>query len=67
MPNTINHIWSMDFMSDSLTDGRKVRLFNVIVDFNRASLAIEVDTSLPSRRVIRVLDRLIQKHGKPNN
>jgi len=67
VPNTINQIWSMDFMSDSLTDGRKVRLFNVIEDFNRASLAIEVDTSLPSRRVIRVLDQLIQKHGKPNN
>jgi putative transposase len=54
-------------MSDSLVDGRKFRLLNVLDDFNRESLAIEVDTSLPSLRVIRVLERLIALRGKPGN
>lgn len=62
-----NQVWSIDFMSDKLVDGRKVRLFNVIDDFNRESLAIEVDTSLPAMRVIRVLDRLIAERGCPAN
>ena len=52
-------------MSDSLVDGRKYRLFNVMDDFNRESLAIEVDTSLPSLRVIRVLEKLIATRGCP--
>ena len=60
-------MWSIDFMSDSLQDGRKVRLFNVMEDFNRESLAVEADTSLPTRRVIRVLERLVAERGKPYN
>lgn len=60
-----NETWSIDFMSDSLVDGRKFRLLNVIDDFNRESLAIEVDTSLPCLRVIRALDQLIIQRGKP--
>lgn len=67
VPTEPNQVWSIDFMSDSLVDGRKYRLFNVIDDFNRESLAIEVDTSLPSLRVIRVLERLIAQRGKPAN
>jgi putative transposase len=67
VPDSPNQVWSIDFMSDSLVDGRKFRLFNVIDDFNRESLAIEVDTSLPSLRVIRVLNRIIQQRGKPAN
>lgn len=62
-----NQVWSIDFMSDSLVDGRKIRLLNIIDDFNRESLAIEVDTSLPSLRVIRVLERLIEQRGAPAN
>ena len=62
-----NQMWSIDFMSDSLQDGRKVRLLNVMEDFNRELLAIEVDTSLPTRRVIRVLERLIAERGRPHN
>jgi putative transposase len=62
-----NQVWSIDFMSDKLVDGRKLRLFNVMDDFNRESLAIEVDTSLPSLRVIRVLERLIAERGCPAN
>ncbi len=49
----------MDFMHDQLTDGRTFRLFNVIDDFNREALGIEVDFSLPSERVIRSLDQII--------
>lgn len=60
-------MWSIDFMSDSLVDGRKFRLLNVLDDFNREALAIEVDSSLPSLRVIRVLEQLISKRGKPAN
>lgn len=67
VPTAPNQMWSIDFMNDSLVDGRKYRLLNVIDDFNRESLAIEVDTSLPSLRVIRVLDRLIAQRGKPAN
>lgn len=67
VPTEPNQVWSIDFMSDSLVDGRKFRLFNVIDDFNRESLAIEVDTSLPSLRVIRVLEKLIAQRGCPAN
>ena len=52
VPQAINQVWSMDFMHDSLEDGRNIRLFNVIDDFNREALGIEVDFSLPSERVI---------------
>ena len=62
-----NQVWSIDFMSDSLVDGRKFRLLNIMDDFNRESLAVEVDTSLPSLRVIRVLQKLIEQRGIPAN
>lgn len=55
----------MDFLCDSLVDGRRFRLLNVLDDYNRESLAIEIDTSLPSGRVIRVLERLIETRGRP--
>ena len=67
VPTAPNQVWSIDFMSDALVDGRKFRLLNVIDDFNRESLAIEVDTSLPSLRVIRVLESLVKRRGKPAN
>ncbi len=65
-PASINQNWSMDFMSDALTDGRKFRTFNLIDDFNREVLAVEADTSLPARRVVRVLERVIWERGKPS-
>jgi putative transposase len=65
VPVAINQVWSMDFMSDSLTDGRTLRTFNVIDDYNREALGIEVDLSLPSLRVIRSLERIIEWRGKP--
>ncbi len=55
----------MDFMSDSLFCGRRFRTFNVVDDFNREVLAIEVDLNLPALRVIRVLERIIAWRGYP--
>ncbi len=65
VPEAINEVWSMDFMHDQLSDGRSYRLFNVIDDYNREGLGIEVDFSLPSERVIRSLEQIIEWRGKP--
>jgi len=65
-PTAINQVWSMDFMHDQLSDGRSIRLFNVIDDFNREGLDIEVDFSLPSERVIRSLERIMEWRGRPD-
>ena len=65
VPITINQVWSMDFMSDSLHTGRAIRTFNVVDDYNREYLGIEVDHSLPAQRVMRTLERLIEWRGKP--
>jgi putative transposase len=65
VPEVINDTWSMDFMHDQLSDGRCIRLFNVIDDFNREGLGIEVDFSLPTMRVIRSLNQIIEWRGKP--
>ena len=67
MPECANESWSMDFMHDQLGDGRSFRLLNMIDDFNREGLAIEVDFYLPSARVIRTLDRIIEWRGKPKS
>jgi putative transposase len=66
VPIAINQVWSMDFMSDALKDGRSFRTFNVIDDYNREGLTIDVDFSLPSARVIRALDQIIEWRGKPH-
>ena len=65
LPETMNQCWSIDFMSDSLMCGRRFRTFNVVDDFNREALAIEVDLNLPAPRVIRVLDRIVAWRGYP--
>lgn len=64
-PEATNESWSVDFMSDSLQSGRTFRTFNVIDDFNREALVIEIDTSLPAGRVVRVLDALAAWRGYP--
>jgi putative transposase len=65
VPETINVSWSMDFITDSLVDGTRFRILNIIDDYNRESLAVEIDTSLPALRVIRALKKLIEQRGKP--
>ena len=60
-----NVTWSMDFMHDTLENGKSVRSLNVIDDFNREVLNISIDTSLPSARVIAELEKLIEWRGKP--
>lgn len=67
VPTSINETWSMDFMHDCLIDGRNYRLLNVIDDFNREALGMEIDISLPSERVIRALERIVEWRGKPKS
>lgn len=65
VPEAINHCWSMDFMHDQLAGSRSYRLFNLIDDFNREALAMDIDFSLPAERVVRALDQVIEWRGKP--
>ena len=65
VPVAPSQVWSMDFMSDRLADARAIRTFNVIDDYNREALGIEVDFSLPAARVIRSLEQIIESRGKP--
>ena len=65
VPSDIDQVWSMDFMSDSLKNGRSIRTFNVLDDFNCESLAIDVDIFLPTQRVVRSLEQIIEWRGKP--
>ncbi len=60
-----NQIWVLDFMSDMLETGRRLRVFNVEDQLTREGLAAEVDTSLPGPRVARALDRIVAERGKP--
>lgn len=61
----MNECWSADFMSDVLWHGRRFRTFNVVDDFNREGLAIEVDLNLTAERVVRVLERVAAWRGYP--
>ena len=67
VPEAPNVSWSMDFMADRLEDGRAFRLLNVLDDFNREGLGIEIDFSLPADRVIRSLDRIMEWRGQPGS
>lgn len=65
VPQQMNRTWSIDFMSDALSNNAKFRTFNVIDDYNREILFIETDYSIKSSRVIWVLKHLMNKQGKP--
>jgi putative transposase len=67
MPTRANERWSMDFVSDALGNGRKIRALTLVDDFTRECPVIEVDFSLPGERVARVLDRLALTRGLPTS
>ena len=58
-----NERWSLDFVLDCLESGQRIRTLNIVDDFTRECLAIEVDTSLPGVRVARVLDAIVARRG----
>ena len=60
-----NQVWSVDFMTDALSSGRRFRTLNIVDDYTRECLAIEVDTSLGGGRVVRVLEELKLRRGLP--
>jgi putative transposase len=64
-PTGANQTWSVDFMTDALSSGRRFRTLNIVDDFTREALAIEVDTSLSGLRVTRVLEDLKRQRGLP--
>lgn len=66
VPQLPNHVWSADFMSDTLYAGKRFRTFNVIDDFNRELLHVEVDTSITAKRLIRVFERIRLERGLPD-
>jgi putative transposase len=65
VPQAPNQRWSMDFQHDLLATGQRFRSLNIVDDFSRECPAIEVDTSLPGARVVRVLERLAETRGLP--
>ena len=64
-PEALNQSRSIDFIHDALTCGRRFRTFNVLDDFNREALSIEIDLNIPALRVVRVLDRIVANRGYP--
>ena len=65
LPRAINQRWSLDFVSDTLSDGRRFRILCIVDDFSRECLATVVDTSLGGVRVVRELERLTLERGYP--
>lgn len=65
VPRLPDTVWSADFMADALWNGRRFRTFNIVDDFNREALHIEIDTSINAERLVRVFERLNREHGLP--
>lgn len=66
-PTGPNQSWSMDYVADGLVDGRKLRVLAIVDDFSRECLVLEVDSSLPGTRVVKVLERLSELRGLPRS
>lgn len=66
LPTGINQRWSLDFVSDTLSDGRRFRVLCIVDDYSRECLAAVVDTSLGGVRVVRELERLVEERAKPD-
>ena len=64
-PAQLNECWSLNFMSDALATGRRIRTANVIDDCNRECLGVLVDYSLPSQRITRWIDDVALLRGHP--
>jgi len=62
----INQIWSLDFLSDALSDGRRFRILGVMDQCSRECLTLVADTSIGGARVARELDALVKQHGRPH-
>jgi putative transposase len=65
LPGRPNQVWSLDFMSDALEDGRRFRILGVMDQYSRQCLDLVADTSISGKRVARELDKLVERHGKP--
>ena len=65
LPQKPNQRWSLDFVSDTMTDGRRFRILVVVDDFSRQCLCLAADTSISGIRVARELDAIIARRGKP--
>lgn len=65
LPSAANQRWSLDFISDAFTDGRRFRVLAIVDDFTRECLALVADTSLSGARVTRELDAIIARRGQP--
>lgn len=66
LPTSLNERWSLDFVSDAFTDGRRFRVLAVVDDFTRECLGLVADTSLSGARVVRELDAIMSRRGKPH-
>ena len=65
-PPVLNRTWALDFMTETLYDSRRVRLLTIIDEGNREGLDIAMGVSVPSRRVVRILNELVALHGRPS-
>lgn len=64
-PAVLNQTWALDYMTDAFYDGQRFRALTLLDQGNREALAIEIATSIPSPRVVRLLDELVALHGRP--
>lgn len=65
IPDAPNVEWAIDFMSDALVNGKKIRTLNVVDHYNRKCLSIAISTSFPARKVVQIMSRLIVEYGRP--